>query len=531
MSQHIYLVQIGPVQPFIASARKVQDLAVGSTMLSRIARAGVEVAQKNDVTMLFPMPINSDGDLPKGVPHRFAFITDADPDALMPEIEKAFRDRWKAYADAVKNLVVRVHGGGNWEKVFDVQVEQWLTVTWAGVPYDVSKHGESYARVNRAMVARKQFRAFKQVHETGDVNGIKCTQTASQSALNLDWDVMNEAFDGDNILFRTNERLGSLALIKRLMPRLEQRDYAVVDIDISEDMDVLNKLKDYTDVSTIAGSTEDEFEGHEAERYFAILHMDGDKMGKALSQLKTLEEHQTFSHKLNEFADTSVRNITDNRDKKRVVLVYAGGDDVLAFAPVNQVLSYAEELRTAFEDKMGLTASAGISINYFKAPLDIALDTARQAEKTAKESFGRNAVTIRETTHSGNIRDAGGKWVDEDTNTQAVVAFTGFMDEIRRQMEQQALSTKLGFDLRELAYEMVSNIPELEATLKQARAEEVRRILNRRLSDSLNRDIATALREDFATAFVQLGESPACGWEALANRVIMARFLTQKEDA
>ncbi|MFQ3646977.1 MAG: type III-B CRISPR-associated protein Cas10/Cmr2, partial [Anaerolinea sp.] len=41
---HLYLFQIGPVQAFIAQARRTQDLLVGSRILSDLASAGIKAA-------------------------------------------------------------------------------------------------------------------------------------------------------------------------------------------------------------------------------------------------------------------------------------------------------------------------------------------------------------------------------------------------------------------------------------------------------------------------------------------------------
>jgi CRISPR-associated protein Cmr2 len=75
----------------------------------------------------------------------------------------------------------------------------------------------------------------------------------------------------------------------------------------------------------------------EPEPYLAVLVADGDKMGEALSALDLAGDHREFSQKLAEFADEA-KNIVTNCNG---VLVYAGGDDVLAFLPVDKCLDCA----------------------------------------------------------------------------------------------------------------------------------------------------------------------------------------------
>jgi CRISPR-associated protein Cmr2 len=407
--EHIFLIQIGPVQSFIAAARKVQDLAVGSTLLSKLAQSGVEAAEEQGAAMLFPVRRADTGKLPTSVPHRFAFTSDKDPHEICEKIQNAIHEKWFEYAGAVKGKILEYGVGiGNWEVVFDEQIKNWLDFTWAAVECK-EEHGESYKLVNQALAARKQFRVFQQVAESGDTDGIKCTMTGSQSALNINWSKLEKALGyKEEVFFRGSEKLGSIALIKRVLPKAH-KDF--------------REFQSYTDITTIAGVPEDNPVGREAERYFAVLHMDGDKMGEALGKLTKREDHQAFSQKLTQFSEVTVRAIEKEYQKlskttsgkERTIVVYAGGDDVLALAPVHLVLKFAEALRKAFAKDMqayNLHASAGISVSYYKSPLDIALETARSAEKTAKneKQYDRDAVVIRETTHSGTIRDAGGKW-------------------------------------------------------------------------------------------------------------------------
>jgi CRISPR-associated protein Cmr2 len=534
MSEHIFLIQIGPVQSFIVAARKVQDLAVGSTLLSKLAQSGVEAAQRADVQLLFPMP-NANGNLPQSVPHRFAFTSTQDPHEICGKIQTAILDKWDIYAQAVKAMLIEYGvGNSNWETVFKHQVENWLDITWAAVPYDAKQHGDSYKRVNQALAARKQFRAFKQVKAAEDSDGSKCTMTGSQAALNIDWKRLEKALGyEEEVFFRGSEKLGSIALIKRVLPKAH-KDF--------------RNFQLYTDITTIAGVPEDNPTGREAERYFAVLHMDGDKMGAALGKLKTREAHQAFSQKLTHFSEVTVRKIEKEYQKlskttsgkDRTIVVYAGGDDVLALAPVQIVLNFAEDLRKAFASDMqayNLHVSAGVSISYYKSPLDIALETARSAEKTAKneKQYDRNAVVIRETTHSGTIRDAGGKWEDKkEAESIESVSFMKLMDYIRASIASHELSSKIGFDMQQIHFEM-GETPETPAAIKDnlqaARAAEIKRIIKRRIGEQVAQVRKAEIMNDLPPTLIQLGESQHCGWEMLANRVIMARFLAQGDKA
>lgn len=190
-------------------------------------------------------------------------------------------------------------------------------------------------------------------------------------------------------------------------------------------------------------------------RYFAILQMDGDHMGKWIrgfgkseasekiefptiretihckvlgellnesdnnEKLKELVEkvhpvtptyHQILSSRLITFALHETRRIVE--EKYFGKLIYAGGDDVLALLPVNTVLKCAYELQKQYQKTVNsrATMSAGIVIAHHKYPLSLALKAVRSAEKKAKNVLGRNAFCVQLITHSGEIRECGGKW-------------------------------------------------------------------------------------------------------------------------
>jgi CRISPR-associated protein Cmr2 len=125
--------------------------------------------------------------------------------------------------------------------------------------------------------------------------------------------------------------------------------------------------------------------------YFAVLIADGDRMGATLSAIKSTEAHRNFSKQLSRFA----REARDIIEEHHGCLVYSGGDDVLAFIPVDQCLYAARKLHDIFSQKMENatqyldnchtpTLSVGIAIGHCFEPLEYLLRTAREAEHAAK---------------------------------------------------------------------------------------------------------------------------------------------------
>ncbi|MBF0290833.1 MAG: type III-B CRISPR-associated protein Cas10/Cmr2 [Nitrospinae bacterium] len=210
--------------------------------------------------------------------------------------------------------------------------------------------------------------------------------------------------------------------------------------------------------------------------YYAILMMDADNMGKWLrgdkapaigdiyhekiisylkKQVPDVEKHlqakrplgpsahMAMSEALTNFAVHVVPNVIEDHDG---TLIYAGGDDVLAFLPVESAVQCANSLYRAFQGKpdfnggaknkgfyrienrdmlmMGHTAtlSAGIAIAHYKEDLRFALDKARSAEKMAK-SAGRDRLALSVMRRSGEHATAVMNWDFTDNFSCWVNAF------------------------------------------------------------------------------------------------------------
>lgn len=498
---YLHLIQIGPVQSFIAAARRTQDLFVGSRLLSMIASAGVRAAQQADpaAELLFPAPDNS-GPLPTSVPHRFAFLSAQAPTAVASAVEQAVAKCWKHdIAGKVRGWLQGQVGSGDWMTIFDRQVESWLEVYSVAVRYDDQKHGACYQAAVQAMSARKQARHFPQVDEPGR----KCTLTGAQSALSDRdefWQRLRNAPDirpyqvdesnTDNKVLRSNERLGALAVIKR---------FAVMAGVVTQDD------PGFPSTEHIAGWMKDT--PPDRPLYLAVLHMDGDRMGKLLGEKKTKEEHRELSQKLAEFARESVPEIVganDLKDKGRSALIYAGGDDVLALLPLQTVLACAAEIQERFKQHIGGTMSAGIAITSASMPLDIGLDEARHAEKHAKEGYGRNAVVVRDI-RSNAIRETGAQWSTE---------IIGLVEELQKSFQAGWLSGKIGYELLEVASALQGE------AMADARIAEAKRLLKRH-SEKAKEGARDELAKKLVGALGQLKMADVAQW------VVLSRFLAK----
>ena len=173
--------------------------------------------------------------------------------------------------------------------------------------------------------------------------------------------------------FKPNELLGASTLIKRLW----WFSYLPEKIGVPPGAFKKNHPMPNTHAIAIGEpfSDSDEFEEIEGEKYFAILALDGDEMGKWVSGSKSPKMAHCLSPKAREFYETNAkeflnapRAVTPSwhlqfsealgnfsfHCAQRIVeafdgrLLYAGGDDVLAMLPAKDALSCARALRAAF---------------------------------------------------------------------------------------------------------------------------------------------------------------------------------------
>ncbi|HSN85110.1 MAG TPA: type III-B CRISPR-associated protein Cas10/Cmr2 [Thermoanaerobaculia bacterium] len=208
--------------------------------------------------------------------------------------------------------------------------------------------------------------------------------------------------------------------------------------------------------------------------YYAILQADGDHMGKAILNQTRLEQHKELSRALDRFA-RNTRRIVEHDHKGE--LIYAGGDDVLAFVPLHLAVACAKALAEDFKEQLKAfpavgteppTLSAGIGISHFLEPMGTALNTARKAEKLAKKK--RNSLAVILDKRSGPPTEVTGHWGKLD---QELLDFT----ELHR---KEQISDRAAFELRELEILTKGLDGEALESLQALARSEAERILRRK---------------------------------------------------
>jgi len=483
MDRYLLLFSIGPVQSFIAQARKTQDLYGGSFLLSYLSQIVAKEIKNKGGSLIFPTKVDT-STIPT-FPNLFlAEIQDKNPYLLGEQLENKIKNEWQTMAKKAINGLLEPPRGS----FANNQIDTMLEIYWAFYPLN-GTYNQNYDAIQRLFAARKNIRNFKPLEEIG----LKCSICGERNALIYR---KRENETGDRIQ-RLNEQktkilelsdtegysisdvspgeqICAVCLAKRrLYKNFNKADFernfpSVAEIASRPATEALNKLDkdlvsnykeifgEYFDAELLyeENLTEHYFQKSgipleslgkaktyykkikellEASKiklssYYGILALDGDRMGKWLSgdfldeANKLKEFHQKSSEKLIEFAKKA-RDIIENQGKGKVV--YAGGDDVLAFIPLKNLFETLRMLRDEFPKFEGLgfntreksSVSCGVVVAHYKLPLRMVLQQVREIEKEAKEKWQRDAFSIALMKHSGEIKIGGAKWQYGDFKT------------------------------------------------------------------------------------------------------------------
>ena len=361
MSDYLLEISIGPVQEFIASARRMRDLWFGSMMLSELAKAAALSVMNNGGKLIFP----SVTDRKELAPNSKLSVANV----ILAEFTGGhdFRDiAAKAHEAAVKRLKVfaegtfrRMQGWIDWTR-WNSQIDDIVEFYSAWTPIISGNYYEARKTVARLLAARKNIRDFvpnpcPAPVPKSSLDGLR--ESVFKHRLS-EADIANiEAITGD-IRIKRGESLDAIGLIKRVPGTEDER---------------------FMPVSSAAIDS-----GQEGASYVAFICADGDRMGAALGRMKTADEHWTFSRDLSGFA-LEARKVVEGFGGQ---CIYTGGDDVMAFISLNKALPCVRELHKLFGRIMGdygASLSVGLSIAHAKEDLSQLLQWGRDAEKAAKK--------------------------------------------------------------------------------------------------------------------------------------------------
>lgn len=246
---------------------------------------------------------------------------------------------------------------------------------------------------------------------------------------------------------------GDLFFPETLRPKRLESDYGKkISDDDSRLRSAQTALKDLYDAVGKSAQT-DKSAVTRPSPYYAIIVLDGDNMGEHIRSQKTADQHRAFSTQLREFS----REVRTLAEKHLAKVIYNGGDDVMAMAPLKTAFSFARELAVLFHAKTECTASAGIALAHHLSPLSNVLQNARRAENKAKELENKNAICIVALKRSGEPIEVQSKWD----------AVGNILEELIGQFEEDEISSKLPYDVNRSAYGLPQADKKLEAELRR----------------------------------------------------------------
>ncbi len=436
---YLLALSVGPVQEFIAAARRTRDLWFGSQLLSEISKAAARAVADGGGALIFPAP-NVTAELEPQSPLKVANVIvaevlAADPQTVAREAKEAARECWRDIAGSAflssEHLIDR--------DIWADQVDDVIEFYSAWVPYTTQTYQANRAAVMRLLADRKRCRDFL------PAKGLAGVQKSSLDGLRESV-IRKGSLSGRSLRLNQGEQLDAVGVVKRVggdakkypsvarvaadpwlrrlcKPEVERLTSVLPaglfhEIDTSEtrgqphfanfpyEGTAVYRSR-YAEICEEAGVDDDHLAPlaktiadlarvhGDPDPYLGVLVADGDRVGKAIAGITTPDAHRVFSNALAEFAADVRRVVNDHNG----VLIYAGGDDVVAFVPKDRCLDCARALHDLFDQTMSValpaqsarpTLSIGLAIAHFMEPREDLLAYGREAERHAKRQRPRD---------------------------------------------------------------------------------------------------------------------------------------------
>jgi CRISPR-associated protein Cmr2 len=484
MQKYLMTIALGPVQEFIAAARRTADLTAGSKLLVGLAKHLAKHLPNAD--LIFPASTEI------GAPNKLLFTVQDEPHKIAADAKEQAHAYLRQQWDACLQQLGAVKGCID-EELANWQLKNFLEFYAAWVPLN-GDYAAARQRLERLLAGRKALRDFKQApayprHPKSPLDP-SMDSVFKTEAHGDGFSAPADAQQHPKLRLKPRETLDAISLIKRILggsgvPSTREMGFRAVEKVLSDEARgayrALQKWQDKLGIDDLSDlyyqeqferwlreqrqegreiAPEEEAEIRrnasllqgalskaripiEAPAYYAILVADGDKMGAAIDALTSVNDHRNFSQQVAQFAQNAERIVRAYDGH----LVYCGGDDVLALLPANRALACARKLHGEFVSCMqpvmpsgvSPSLSAGIAIVHVMDNLQVALGWARETEKHAKEI--RNAVAVTRYPRSGGMNRARTRWDNFDEWDYWIRAF------------RAGLADTLPYELRALARE------------------------------------------------------------------------------
>lgn len=398
----LFMFSVGPVQSFLAQARKTHDLYAGSKLLSALCLFAMREFNKYGGKVIFPeepaMSLNEANEN-NSLPNRFVGIFEIAPDGNTGEkIKKAVQVHFKEMAD---NEILIKHGKASFNE-YEQQIGNHLEIFWLMFPY--SKYTwEVYRDAEQFFTGSKNMRSFIQLNE----GNRKCALDGERDALFYrkrlganprPFFLHANAREISSVILKPGEALSAVSFLKRnylktpdnefdstaeiaMMQTIESIDKVEVakeeyqqykryfkkqdwdaqlldEDNLTEGYFIKNGLEDYL-IKPGIHKLRDEHHTLISKcrpyffpKYYAVLVFDGDQMGKWLSggflkkDASLFDFQDLLSKSLKEFAD----NVPLKLKKPVARTIYASGEDFIGFVNLHHLLDVLKYMREKFDD-------------------------------------------------------------------------------------------------------------------------------------------------------------------------------------
>jgi len=646
VATYLYVLSIGPVQDFIAAARRTRDIWIGSHLLSEISKAAAKEIDDKGGRLIFPsfekakLVHTSSPDAPNVANVILAEIESSDEKELTnlnDQVQEAAQYEWEQYSKGARCIAENLSSKFINLDIWTDQIKDVLEFysAWAPLPEDKEEYQATRKRLMKLLAGRKSTRDF--LHAEGYEGIPKSSLDGARETILLK---KNNELPRELALktrLKAGEQLCAVGLTKRLggirLDEMKDNEKAVLEVFPSvvrvaldpwirgifqsegEPLEILKNIRkiceenmnnngnicqgtgpayyrnfrfdgqilhlsritsmmraheksrgnekgweayfserDINDLKKIkplverlqkkgkTKSGEKCFGFGEPERYYAILVADGDHMGRVISTRKYKEDHIRFSASLSRFADHA-RAIVK---KHNGCMVYSGGDDVLAFLPLDCCLQAARELHDCFgnllkeytvkdleediaEKEKSPTLSVGIAIGHSMEPLEDILSFGKEAEKAAKEGKTsqdeRDGLAVHIYPRSGAPIKIRAQWKPKSENGTDW-AETGLDERLLKWAEmycKDELPDSAAFDMHELAEDYKGwdlSSEDEKNNLRQLIAADIMRLLRRK---RITEDIEPLTKEE--TEALLRDADPYEAVRKLADEMILSRRL------
>ncbi|NMM53366.1 type III-B CRISPR-associated protein Cas10/Cmr2 [Paenibacillus aquistagni] len=217
----IMLCAIGPVQEFIAQARRTRDLWFGSYLLSELSKEAAFQIARSGGELIFPYLRNEDDQAVKKlrVANKIlAIVETADPKRIAWEVRQSVTKKWLEYARDAKEQLGACINQGMWDR----QVKDLIEFQAVWVPlYSEDQYQVARERAEQLLAARKTLRDFKQ-HEIGKLRFGEKKSSLDSGRESVLFPEKASIYMSYGI--KEKEKLDAVALVKRLSFSITNRE-------------------------------------------------------------------------------------------------------------------------------------------------------------------------------------------------------------------------------------------------------------------------------------------------------------------